>query len=203
MTFPHVEGMAWAGLNQSFFLQVQDLLPGTPYFELFRMSDAFGNWEFLKRDFTTLKRRIRVELGNLHISDDSDDLSNGEASFDFYVETGNIAQPGSWVRRGTLSYGNSNLETGKDATPAPSGSIVVGPEPVKQESRHVRFSVEGEEDDSGSFPLDDVDVGTASKDLLTPSGPDEVVSHRPDTISASGGDGWSFTLSYKYWIEYF
>jgi hypothetical protein len=203
-SFSHADGTTWAPLNQSFLLQVFDLLPGTHYHELVRLSDAFGNWEFLSREFTTLKRRIRLQPTDLFINDDSDDFSNGEGSFEFTLQNGNITQPSSWQAREKLTYANGNLETGKSVTPAPSGEIVVGPERVVDEMRHVRLRVFGQEDDSNSFPAEGDDFAWASKDLLLPTGTtDEIVSHRPDAILADSNDDLRFTLSFKYWIEYF
>jgi hypothetical protein len=206
LTFARNDGYTLALLNQSFLLQITDLLPGTRYHELIRLSDAFGNWEFLTRDFETLMRRIRVEPTAIYIIDDSDALSNGEGSFDYILETGDISDPTSWKERGTLSYSNSNLETGKYVTPAPSGQILIGPERVSAEGRHARLSVSGTEQDDGGFVIDDDDVGNGVKDLLLPSGPDEVVSHRTDYIAAKswiGDDEFLFNASFTYWVEYF
>jgi hypothetical protein len=202
--FPRIDGATWASLDQSFLLQIMDLLPGTAYHELVRLSDAFGNWEFLARDFVTLRRRIRLQPTDLYINDDSDDLSNGEGSFEFVVQTGSIGDPSSWASRGTLAYSNGNLETGHSVTPAPAGEIVVGPERVTEAGRHIRLSVSGREDDTGSVPAQGDDFAWGAKDLLIPEGTiDEVVSHRPDAIYVESGDDLRFTLSFKYWIEYF
>jgi hypothetical protein len=81
--FANTAGSTWAPKNQSFLLRITDLLPGTHYYELVRLSDDFGNWQFLRTEFTTLKRRIRLDLLDLYISSDSDDWSNGEGSFLF------------------------------------------------------------------------------------------------------------------------
>jgi hypothetical protein len=104
----------------------------------------------------------------------------------------------------TLTYSNSNLETGKSVTPVPGGTIVLGPDRVSEGTRNIRLGVEGTEDDSGSFPLTGDGLALAQKDLLVPTGTiDEVVSYRPDAITASGVGDIKFTLSFKYWIEYF
>jgi hypothetical protein len=204
LTFPHTDATMWASTNQSFMLQVTDLLPGTHYHELIRMSDEFGNWEFLQRDFATLKRRIRLKVTQLFINDDSDDFSNGEGSFLFALETGDISVPTSWAKRGKFTYHNGNLETGKAAVPVPPDTIEVGPEAVNQANRHVRFAVEGTEDDTDSFFPDNDDTAWGSKDLLLPTGTtDEVVSQRPDSIGADRGLGFSFTVSFDYWVDYF
>jgi hypothetical protein len=204
MSFTQIQGAAWRPLSESFVLQIFDLLPGTHYHELVRLSDAFGNWEFIPRDFTTLKRRIKLEPTNLLINDDSDDFSNGEGSFEFKVQTGKAGQPSSWTTRGQLTYSNGNLETGKSVTPPPGGTIVVPVESVTDVMKHVRIYVVGREDDSGSFPADGDDFAWGSKDLFLPAGKtNEVVSQRPDSIYADIGEDLKFTLSFKYWIEYF
>jgi hypothetical protein len=204
MNFGHTDGYTWAPLDQSFLLQITDLLPGTHYYELLRLSDAFGNWEFVSRDFTTLRRRIRLQPTDLYINDDSDDFSNGEGSFEFQIQTGNAVIPTAWSERGKLTYANGNLETGKSVAPAPTGDIIVGPEPVTEVMRHVRVWVSGREDDSGSFPADGDDFAWSGKDLFLPVGTtDEIVSDRPDSIYADIGDHLKFTVSFKYSIEYF
>jgi hypothetical protein len=115
-----------------------------------------------------------------------------------------VDNPKSWAARGRLTYANGNLESGKATTPDPAGEITVGPERVTEESLGVRLGVWGTEDDSGSFPAAGDNIAYAMKDLLVPAGTiDEIVSYRPDSIHADVGDGFSFTLSFTYWIEYF
>jgi hypothetical protein len=200
MTFGRVDGYTWAPLNQGFLLQITDLLPGNPYHELLRLSDAFGNWEFLPRDFATLRRRVRLEPTDLYINDDGDDFSNGEGSFRFTVDTWPDSTPGGAK---TLTYSNGNLETGKSVTPVPGGAIVLGPDRVSEGTWNLRLGVIGTEDDSGAFPATGDGFASAQKDLFVPTGTiDEVVSYRPDAITASGVGDIRFTLSFKYWIEY-
>lgn len=202
--FGKPSGITWAPMAQSFFLTITDLLPGTHYYELTRLSDDYGNWEFVQREFTTLKRRIRFEPTDLYINDDSDDLSNGEGSFWFSLETGSISAPSGWSTRGTLSYSNGNLETGKSVTPAPSGDITFGPEVVSASSRDLRVSVKGQEKDTPGYLLAEDDHATGTKDLWQPSGTvDEDVIQRVDSVRGEGSDDLAFTLSFKYWVEYF
>ena len=191
--------------KQSFALLLPDLVPGTFYYELVRLSDEWGNWQFLQSSFTTLKRRIRVRLSNIHVNDDSDELSNGEAAFTFDVEVGNPKLSSQWTTRDTLTYANSNIETGKDVSPAPTEECTIGPEPATPGSVSVRLRASADEDDFGSPFQDSMkDHAWGMKDLWMPSGTmDESVVDRTETIVAGPGDhDFKFTTTFRYWIEY-
>ena len=80
---------------------------------------------------------------------------------------------------------------------------MLGPDRVREATRNIRLNVRCTEDDSGSFPLTGDGAAWGQKDLFVPTGTiDEVVSYRPDAVTASGVGDIRFTLSFTYWIEY-
>jgi hypothetical protein len=127
--------------------------------------DHQGNWDYIwarskpapaatPEKVTTKTRTVNVRLDRLRCLSDSDDLSDGEATFTFVVTGGNPPPQTKTVTwdpmptGGTLNTGASITLTGADA----AGSVAV--------------RVDGDEDDSGSFPPDDDDL--ASTDLGLP-----------------------------------
>jgi hypothetical protein len=100
-----------------------------------------------------------VRLHRLRCLDDSDDLSQGEATFKFIVrhDAGSVTRTVSW----------SPMPTGgQRLIPVGTASVQVDPPDA---AGGVSVRVEGEEDDSGSFPPDDND--RAATHGLVGSGP--------------------------------
>jgi hypothetical protein len=189
--------------SQSFNLQIFDLLPGTHYYEILRLSDKSGNWEYKILDFTTLKRRIRIRPTDIFIHSDGDDFSNGEGTFECIFQTGKKNDPSSWRNRGNWSWENGNFESGTSLVPAPAGEILLGPEPVNLSDLGVRLHVSGREEDGTFFDIFD-DLASGSKELDLPVNTvQETVIDGSDSIEADLGDGFSFKVTYKYWVEYF
>ena len=192
-----------SSLVASIDLLFEGLLPGNGYHELVQLTDEFGNWEFVRRTFTTLKRQLSVQLAGIHIHDDSDDLSNGEAVFKFELECGNVADPSSWAARDAADYANGNIETGKAVAPPPNQILSVPQEPVQAMQRDARFKVSAVEDD------DDFSVGTlydhawGMKDLHLPVGLNEEVKNRADTLKAGPGlNNFQYDVAYSYSVDY-
>ena len=124
---------------------------------LFAWNDQ-GSWDFvwnttgvapasLPESFWTLKRVVDVSLTRLLCLDDSDDLSDGEATFKFFVQhaAGKSERSLTWDPMGT----------GKERN-FPIGSIGFQINPPDA-AGVVEIRVEGLEDDSWSFPPDDDD----------------------------------------------
>jgi hypothetical protein len=121
--------------------------------------DAMGNWDLVwnttglapttsPESIRTLKRVVNVRLHRLRCLDDSDDFSDGEATFKFIVthDTGTEERMFNWAPMPTggqiwIPFGTASVQVNP---PNAAGSVTV--------------RVEGEEDDSGSFPPDDNDL---------------------------------------------
>jgi hypothetical protein len=198
LVLPGPKKVVARGPQQSFGFVIEDLLPGTTYFELLLLMDEFGNWEFRTATVQTLKRRVEAEVTELFIGDDSDDLSNGEAGFSFAVQ----AQNPLLAKSNVLAYSNGNVETGKVAVPTPSGTCLLGPQTVTLDTKRLFFYAYGSEDDSGSVPIDEDDVGEGTKELTLPVGPGETVQGATDSFEISGSDNWLVKVSYKYSVKY-
>jgi hypothetical protein len=186
------------GPQQSFAFVIDDLLPGTTYYELLLLMDEFGNWEFVTDTIETLKRKVEAEVTELFIVDDSDDASNGEAQFSFALQAGNPLLAKSNVVR----YDNSNVETGKVAVPTPPGKCELGPAGATFETKDLNFYASAWEDDAGSVPIDDDDVASGTRKLDLPVGPGENVSGATASLTISGSDDWQVKVTYKYSVKY-
>lgn len=205
VSFAQVDGSAWDNIDQSFLLHIFDLLPGTDYFEATRLIDEYGNWQILQRNFTTLKRRIRLQPIDIDIIDDSDDWSTGEGDFSFAIETGTVADPNSWKYRVSLNYSDNDFDTGgKIDLPVPREILELGPEAVTQASKDARIKIHGRDNDVAAlnFAGDEDDLADGYKDIVLPTNTVyENVDETTDSIEA-GGD-LRIRASYKYWVDYF
>jgi hypothetical protein len=74
-------------------VEIKPLCPGNHYFFVVLVTDAFGNWDFVQREFTTLRRKITVEFPTIHIYNDGDYATVGEAEFWFWVFRGTVNNP--------------------------------------------------------------------------------------------------------------
>jgi hypothetical protein len=146
----------------------------TLFFVIFAW-DAMGSWDLIwnttgiapatpPESIKTLQRVVDVRLHRLSCLDDSDDLSYGEASFKFIVkhDTDSVVKSLSWS---PMSTGSQKL------IPLGTASVRVAPPDA---AGSVTVRIEGEEDDSGSFPPDKDD--------------------RAATHGLSGGDALSFPV---------
>lgn len=198
LVLPGPKQVVTRGPQQTFGFVVEDLLPGTTYYELLLLLDEYGNWEFRNETIQTLKRKVEAEVTELFIGDDSDDLSNGEASFTFSVR----AQNPLLHESNLVTYGNSNLESGQVAVPTPSGTMVLGPSAATPETKRLFFHASAWEDDAGSVPVDEDDVADGTKELDLPNGSGENVQGATDSFEISGSDDWRVKVSYKYSVKY-
>jgi hypothetical protein len=205
LVLPGAEHVVAEGPKQTFHFRVKDLLPGTQYYELLLLTDEFGNWQFLTDDITMKRRKVEAEVTELYIVWDSDDHSSGEASFSFYLHTGNPPLAKSNV----IEYAHGELESGEFALPLPTGTCVLGPHAVTPDTKRVFFYVYSREDDTGSVPADADDFAWDSKELHVPVGPGENVPDGTDGMwvrwtygDTSDMDGWNFDINFKYSITY-
>lgn len=123
--------------------------------------DAAGNWDFVwnstglapgtpPEPLETLKRTVEVRLRRLECLDDSDDLSDGEATFTMVVKDDATTT--------NLPFGWDPMPTGGTRSfPLGSATVTVN---HPNASGGVTVRVEGLEDDSGSFPPDDDDLAS-------------------------------------------
>ena len=201
-TFSQTDASTFEPENESFNLQLFDLLPGTHYNELVRLTDRFGNWQFLLNEFITLKRRVRVKPTEIFVHDDSDPNSTGEGVFRCILQTGKGDDQSAWRNRGTTSVANGDF--GDDAAlPEVPAEIEIGPEPVARADVAARVHASGEDDDKSYFDLGAFEAASGAKQLNIPQDTtDETVIEASDEIYADLGDSLKFTMKYKYWIEY-
>src|SRR5262245_35476722 len=136
------------------------------------VTDRGGNWQVLQREFYTLKRQLTVQFPQLHIYNDSDDGSEGEAQFWFRISHDRGGQPGPLIQAfhfpETEIYSNTDL---------PIGFAHLGvPETVTPGEERVWVVSWGIDDDSP-----DADEGAGSRPGMTldlPVGRSETVTNR-------------------------
>lgn len=202
-SFNQTDALTYEVENESFNLQLFDLLPGTHYFEMVRLTDRFGNWQFLMNEFTTLKRRIRVKPTEILVHDDSDPGSTGEGVFRCILQTGEGDDQSQWRNRGETSVTNGDFGDNA-ALPEVPAEIEIGPEPVARADVAARVHASGEDDDRSYFDIGAFEAASGAKELNIPQNTtDETVIEASDEIHADLGDSLTFTMKYKYWIEYF
>jgi len=130
----------------------------TLFFVIFAW-DATGAWDLVwnttgvapatpPESIKTLQRVVNVRLHRLRCLDDSDDLSQGEATFKFIVkhDTNTVEKTANW---------NPMPTGGQTLIPFGTASVQVDP---PNAAGSVTVRIEGEEDDTGSFPPDNNDL---------------------------------------------
>lgn len=76
------------GTTTNHLVEINPLLPGNHYFFLVVVTDAAGNWDSRREEFSTLRRKMTVEFPTIHIYNDGDPGSVGEGEFWFRVLEG-------------------------------------------------------------------------------------------------------------------
>jgi hypothetical protein len=201
LRFPTIVSSTWAPLADNFQLVVGNLLPGTGYHALTRLSDHHGNWEFLDAALTTKLRRIELSFASIYINDDSDETSGGEGYIALHLETGNAGPPEKWKSKGSLEY-HGDYSSG-DTVNAPPGVIVAGPEAVVPETSGIRVKVFAEDDDTTWPFISRKDVAWGAQELSATDSPNEdVIDHQGAVVAGPGDDGLKVTVGFKYSVKY-
>lgn len=84
-----VSSASSAALATTHEIVLGQLQPGQPYQYVVTLKDKNGQTELLGKDFKTLRRRATVTFAELTVDDDSDDLSDGELQFAFFIDDEN------------------------------------------------------------------------------------------------------------------
>jgi len=113
---------AMIGVNTSTWnTQLLTLEPGTAYDYTLKVRDESGNAQVRTGTFTTLKRQVTVTFDSVTVTDDSDDLSEGDLAFWFGVN-------GSWTNGPEFSGG---VDSGDTVNPGYSNTVVGAPDAMK------------------------------------------------------------------------
>jgi hypothetical protein len=122
--------------TQTWNTQLLSLDPGTTYEFALKVTDESGNSQTRFGTFTTLKRQVTVTFDAITVTDDSDDLSEGDLTFWFDAGEG-------WDTGNTFSAG---VDTGDTVHPGWSTVVSGGPDLLE-------LGLHGHDDDCGPFTL--------------------------------------------------
>ena len=75
-----------AGYRKDHRVRLDNLRPGVRYYYVIRVKDQKGNVARKTSYFATLKRRLTLVFQEIYIKDDSDELSEGDLEFGFYLD---------------------------------------------------------------------------------------------------------------------
>lgn len=95
--------------------------PGTTYEYTLKVRDESGNAQVRTGTFTTLKRQVTVSFDAITVTDDSDDLSEGDLAFWFSVN-------GGWTSGAAYTVG---VDSGDTVNPGYTNTVVGGPDSMK------------------------------------------------------------------------
>jgi len=196
-------------------VELTPLDPGTKFFCLIRLSDQYGNWDFITTEFKTLLRFVTIDFQKLHIIDDGDDWASGEFSFKIKViQGGNIMREisfGDEDHQITIHSGQDILLSNDPLYLVPT--LYLGPEAINEGNREVHFDIEGIEydysDEHANNREDNSRVARSYKykDLIFDCGKGlENISHRGRDFEAApegSDDTINFNLHINYSVEYF
>lgn len=200
------------GKNQ-YELIMTPLRPGTDYYCLIRYSDVQGNWWLEEEKFTTLQRIVTVKGHHIEINDDGDPFADGEASFSFQFAQGTNSATFFLGHDDYKIYDGQSISLGSlprldttDLTWPPQVAPcekTFGPFAVHDDTPDVTVGANGTEYD-GAFEPNEY-AATAQLPVYCPTGIQEVVSDNASVVSVAATDpedDFSFTLHYRYWVNY-
>ena len=184
-------------------VELNPLFAGNFYFFALIVTDANGNWDVRQETFTTLRRKLTVEFPTMHIYNDGDPFSHGEADFWFDVYSGSGSQrtPIESFHRDEGDIDDWN-ETDR---PYKLGYAHVGqPETVSPEQEQVFVSSRGTEHDG--FLESDEGAWSKDKQLFFPVGRfvETVVNQTflMDCPIATDGDDFHYGVDVRWSVEY-
>jgi hypothetical protein len=184
-------------------LEISTLFPGNNHVAVVRLSDPFGNWEFLEFPFATLQRKTSVRWKEIDITNDGDPMDHSDASFDFEILEASSMTPNRKSRIvKSFHWDDGDIWDGKEITL--SFSHDWGPQRINSENQFVTVNIRGEEFD-GIFESNE----HASNDFMgtllhAPRGRGrEVVIAALKTIWAKPKNGdFNFVIQVSYSMEY-
>jgi hypothetical protein len=112
-----------AGPQKSHSVRLDNLVPDTTFWLVIKGKDHLNH----VKSFKTLRRRLDVHFGQIHVIDDSDDLSPGDFKFGFYVNEDNAPNGKSLLHP---KSGVASLSTG-DVSNIDVNATVFGGDIVK------------------------------------------------------------------------
>lgn len=203
LQFKNVVASALSVLSTNHLLELKPLLPGTPHFCAFRLSDAKGRWFYLEEKPVTLKRRVSVWIDSLYVDNDGDPLGRGEASFNITTYEGDkeIDQ---------IAFGNDAYEVTDGQTVPLNHLIVLGPKQITPANHAVGINAAGTEYDGWLESDEHADTWGYPPDLRRqldfPAGRFvEQVNDQAFTVPAVPGsvnDDFQFTVNGRYSVDY-
>jgi hypothetical protein len=201
-TLAPILSSTWASMKSSHDLVVRDLIPGTHYHVLTRLSDEHGNWQFLSGEFDARLRLIELKVASIFINDDSDGGGRGEGEIKFSIETGPVDAPErSWTARGSVSY-QGDYSTG-DTVNAPTEMVNVGPEAVTPNNVAIRARIDVVDDDSTPIFITDDDEAWGFTMLESIDDVTESVIDRKVSLVAGPGTGdLKISTEVQYSVKY-
>ncbi|HET7399640.1 MAG TPA: hypothetical protein VFJ94_14075 [Intrasporangium sp.] len=192
-----------AGFGIDHVVELRPLLPGNHYFFTALVTDTFGNWEVMARQFTTLRRQLTVEFPTLHVFNDGDSSSHGEAHFTFRVMHGSPQSP-----KVIQDFDRPTADIddwGETDRPYSLGFAHVGaPTTVHVEEQEVWVASWGTEEDG--FLESDEGAGNFGVRLPLPAGKNlESVSNAPlflDCPPTTTGDDFHYGVDVRWSVGY-
>jgi hypothetical protein len=148
------------GLATSHSHELKPLLPGTPYYILLRLSDRFGNWQFVNLTNTTKRRLATVYFDKIHMINDSDGASRGNSYYRFSIsEAGGVV----FAQRFPPS-GESILGDGESASLPPTLGQYFGPKRILPGGGAIMVAVRGFDVDRLPPPFSDSEETASNYD---------------------------------------
>lgn len=109
-----------------------------------RVTDGFGNWQFLERSFTTLQRKTTVRIEEVVINNDGDPFATSDAQFDFDVIEAEGMYPSAHQEK-VKSFGFYQ-DPITDGQKMPLSYVhVLGPKQIDKKNRIVSVAIRGHE----------------------------------------------------------
>jgi len=185
-------------VRQSHQFQLRGLIPGRDYYAGVIVLDEDGRWDQRSIAFTLMQRKLTVKIDNLHINDDGDGDTVGEAQFWIRVQ---YPSDGSDHILHEFYRPTSDIDSGRDY---PLGFAHLGtPQVAGENEKGFWIHTWGSEDDG--WKGDEHAASSTHLDMIEfPTGPDELVEDEWWSTDAapSRGDTFSYYIQGSWWVEY-
>ncbi|MGN6030241.1 MAG: hypothetical protein ACTHQE_01120 [Thermomicrobiales bacterium] len=185
--------------QDSHMFQLKGLIPGRDYYAGVIVLDGSGRWDQRYIAFTLMQRKLTVKIDNLHVNDDGDGETVGEAQFWIRVQYPSDAD-GNHILQ-DFYRPTSNINSGDNY---PLGFVHLGaPQVAGDDETGFWVHTWGSEDDG--WKGDEHAASSAHLNMIEfPVGWDEQVEEEWWSTDAapSEGDTFSYYIQGAWWVQY-
>jgi hypothetical protein len=186
-------------------LQCKPLIPGELYSVVIMAVDTDGFWDCKVTSVNTKLRQVDITIKNIHVVNDGDSLTNGEAQFWVTIFESGTAESDTVVRTFTLGNDDFEIIDNQDIPAPASWKVTIGPKKIDPAvNGRVAVHTNGLEYD-GIKGTDKAGSDGYDQALIFPFGRGEETTGDTDVIvdaNPLGGDDFQYNISFDWSVKY-